>query len=306
MKSKCFVVVDRIRAMSIPALCLSIAAVLALAVQLNAGQNAQKDPPLTNQDVAQMVSVGLSEGVIVDSIHAARATNFDISVGALQSLKAQHIPDAVIQAMIQVTGSARASEEKAAELAASRPDPNNPASPHDAGFWVVVGGQMKQIDATTFGETKMGTGAGMMLPGGKSHSTAALRGAHAELQLSDPSPVFYLYFDKEGGAVSFASMTNPTPTSPNQFQLVRMEVKKDSRVMITSTMSSFGGMQQGPDKKDVMDFTATKIASGIYKVTPNRPLEAGEYVFAPSGGGMAGMMMGGGGTIYDFGIGHSN
>jgi hypothetical protein len=298
MKGKHTDIGNGLRAMLVAMCACSIAFFVLASNPLMAGQGAQKNAPLTNADVVQMVSIGLSEGVIVDTIHASQATDFDVSVSALKSLKEQHVPDAVMQAMIQATGTARALEKKAADAAASAPDPNNPAAPHEGGVWVVVEGQMKQIDATSFGDTKMSTG-GMMLPGGKSHSTATLRGAHAPLQLSDPSPVFYAYFQK--GGESYGPMMNPAPTSPNQLQLVRLEVKKDSRVMITGTMSSFGGMQQGPDKKDIVDFTSTKVDSGIYKIVPVHPLQPGEYVFAPSGNGMMGMM-GGGGSVYDFGV----
>jgi len=63
-----------------------------------AGQSAAKQ--LTNQDVKDLVAVGLSSDVIIDKIHAAGATNFDTSVEALKSLKAANVPDPVIRVMI--------------------------------------------------------------------------------------------------------------------------------------------------------------------------------------------------------------
>jgi hypothetical protein len=96
----------------------------------------QNEAPLTNKDVLQMISMEFSEGVILDKIHAAKTTNFDISINALKSLKDAKVPDAVMQAMIQATSAAQASYEHPA------PNPDDPASPHEAGVWVLVNGKM--------------------------------------------------------------------------------------------------------------------------------------------------------------------
>jgi hypothetical protein len=41
-----------------------------------------------NQDVIAMVSLGLSDDVVIDKIHSAGATDFDTSIDALKTLKA--------------------------------------------------------------------------------------------------------------------------------------------------------------------------------------------------------------------------
>jgi hypothetical protein len=55
---------------------------------------------MTNQDVIDMVSLGLPDDVIVDKIHATQATEFDTSLPALRTLKAAKVSDAVIRVMI--------------------------------------------------------------------------------------------------------------------------------------------------------------------------------------------------------------
>jgi len=76
-----------------------ICALLACLVALFSwGQEPPK--PMTNQDVTEMVSLGLSDDVIVDKIHAAVATDFDTGVEALKALKAAKVSDAVLRAMI--------------------------------------------------------------------------------------------------------------------------------------------------------------------------------------------------------------
>jgi hypothetical protein len=273
------------------ALALLLAAASALAQQTT-----QNEAPLTNKDVLQMISMGLSEGVIVDKIHATKATNFDISMDALKSLKDAKVPDAVVHAMIQASSAAHATDQPAA------PNPDDPASPHDAGVWVLVNGKMKQIEASSFSGQKMGMGSAMLTMGmGKSHAKATLRNAHAVVQLTDPNPEFYFYFEKSAAASTF-SYTGPAPTSPSGYQLVRLEVKKDTRETVVVTMGGLGGgMSSGPEKKDIVDFSSVKIGSGIFKVTVSKPLKPGEYCFTASSGGMGGAMMGGG-QVYDFGV----
>jgi hypothetical protein len=195
----------------------------------------QDEAPLTNKDVLQMISMGLSEGVILDKIHAAKTTNFDISINALKSLKDAKVPDAVMQAMIQATSAAQASHEHAA------PNPDDPASPHNAGVWVLVNGKMTEIDASSFSGQKMGMGSMFTMGMKKSHTKATLRNAHAVLQLANPNPEFYFYFEKSAAAPVF-SFTGPAPTSPSGYQLVRLETKRDSRETV---LMSMGGAMMG-------------------------------------------------------------
>lgn len=56
--------------------------------------------PLSNDDVIQMVSIGLSDEVIIDKIRSVPAVNFDTSIDGLKALKAAHVSDAILKAMI--------------------------------------------------------------------------------------------------------------------------------------------------------------------------------------------------------------
>lgn len=63
---------------------------------------------MTNQDIKDLVAVGLSSDVILDKIHGTAATDFDTSVEALKALKAAHVPDVVIRAMMNPHGATAA------------------------------------------------------------------------------------------------------------------------------------------------------------------------------------------------------
>jgi S1-C subfamily serine protease len=69
---------------------------LALSVATSHGQ----PKALTNEDVTEMVALGLSDQVIIEKIRSASLTNFDTSVDGLKALKAAKISDAVLMAMI--------------------------------------------------------------------------------------------------------------------------------------------------------------------------------------------------------------
>jgi TPR repeat protein len=87
------------------------------ALSFSAAASQTQSKPLSNADVIQMVSLGLSDDVIVEKIRSVAATNFDTSVAGLKSLKAAKVGDAVLKAMINPHG---ASAEK--ESGKSQPD----------------------------------------------------------------------------------------------------------------------------------------------------------------------------------------
>jgi hypothetical protein len=58
---------------------------------------------MTNQDVVELVSLGFSDGVIIDKIRTAQGSDFDTSIPALEELKAAKVSDVVIRAMIGET-----------------------------------------------------------------------------------------------------------------------------------------------------------------------------------------------------------
>ena len=75
-----------------------------------AGQSAKA--VLTNDDVEQMLSAGLTEDVVVQAI-SANAVHFDVSPAALLELKKVNVSDKVVQAML-------AAESKKREVAGQR------------------------------------------------------------------------------------------------------------------------------------------------------------------------------------------
>jgi Sel1 repeat len=82
-----------------------IAYLFVLALSVSVGTSQVGSRPLSNNDVIQMVSLGLSDDVIIEKIRSVSATNFDTSVQGLKALKAGKVSDAVLKAMINLHGS---------------------------------------------------------------------------------------------------------------------------------------------------------------------------------------------------------
>jgi len=124
---------------------------------------------------------------------------------------------------------------------------------------------------------------------------AVLRGAHANARVSDPQPVFYFYFETKSAGLSQSSSPFGGTSTPNEYTLLKFDVKGETRETLVGSMNAFGG-SGGTDDKAVTSFTYTKLRPGVYKVMLNGALQPGEYGFisasgvavvSPYGGGAA-------------------
>lgn len=114
-------------------------------------QNTSTTQALTNKDVTQMLSVGLSPDIVVAKIKTS-ACSFDTSPAALKALKSASTPDSVILAMVQAGGSL-----------------SKPASVSDGELRIYVSDSQSWLMTGGFGGNN-GTGGGGM-QGGSSPQT---------------------------------------------------------------------------------------------------------------------------------------
>lgn len=268
----------------------------------------QPSKKLTNHDITEMVSLGLSDDLVVDKIHAADATDFDTTIDGLKFLKAANVSDIVIRAMINprppilVPASDTTTVPK--PVPTPRTDPNDPNSPHDPGIYMYAksrdGLSLTMLEPTVYSQGKTTGTLKMAMTYGvaKMKWKAVVQGAHANLKSSDNSMVFYFYFEESNAGLSHASFGGTT--SPNEFTLLKFDEKKDSRETVVMSMNALGG-QSGTDEKASIRFTSTKLRPGVYQVTPSAPLQAGEYCFLSSlGVGAFGAGSAGASRLFDF------
>jgi hypothetical protein len=115
---------------------------------------------------------------------------------------------------------------------------------------------------------------------------AVVRNAHANVQISDANAVFYFYFEEKSEGLSHASFGGTS--TPNEFTLVKFEVKNHDRETDVMKMNAFGA-SSGTDDKANIPFSFEKVRPGVYKVSAKAALAPGEYCFlsAQTGGAFA-------------------
>ena len=95
--------------------------VLVATGSFRAGGQEQNKHKLTNQDVIEMVSLGLGDQVILEKIHSAAETDFTSDLDSMKVLKAAHVSDLVIRAMINPKAASVAASPTAAAATSAQP-----------------------------------------------------------------------------------------------------------------------------------------------------------------------------------------
>lgn len=261
---------------------------------------------LNNDSVIKLVKAGLSDDLIVSTVNAQPGT-YDTSTDGIIALKTAGASDKVVAAIVGRAAAPAASVAipTPAAVASAAPDPNDPASAHDPGVYLMTTthdgkSQLVFIDRAGSGREKTSNVLGSAFSYGiaKAKIKAEIPGAHAPVRTQEARPVFYMYFPSSNVLGGFGG--NDVITSPAQFSLLSVEEKKDHRETAVAKMG-FASASAGTDSKRMTLFTTDRVRNGVYKITPNTDLPAGEYAFIASSG------MGGPATthtvvIYDFGV----
>ncbi len=284
---------------------LKVLALLSLALFLTTATFAQTKKPLANDDVLQMVKAGFPESMIIKAFDA-NDTNFDVSVQALTDLKSGGVSQPVIEAML-ATEARKKSPDLGAKPAKEPPaDPKDPKSPHDPGIYWFSKSQSERplvrLQPTSYSNSKTGGMFGAAMTGGlkKVNWKAVLPGPNAALRVNEFVPEFWFYFDEKPQGFQSSPLTAQA-SKPEDFGLAKMERGGKERSLVVGQGSAFG-TSTGTRRQDEVAVEVQKVAPGIYKVTPTKPLELGEYCFVPPGGAVGFGMAGG--QLFDFGIDH--
>jgi len=272
-------------------------AVLLVLLVASTTRSQQLATRLTNKDVIDMVSVGLSDDVIISKIRSGAAggtLQFDTSVNGLKELKAGKVSDDVIKVMINPTPPAAPVVVAAAPMTN---DPNLP--PPEVGVYWKNGNAFTRIEGQAISQAKVGGKAGSMFTYGlrNEHWDAYLNGPHSNNVVSDRQPIFYLYVPDGGSASDFA--------------LIILEKKGDRREFEIGSFGGITGGKSGVKRDKEIAFTSEHAGIRTYKLKIDAALKpGGEYAFFMgtgqqanmAGGGTGGARSGGAasGRVYDF------
>lgn len=297
---------------------------------------------LTADDVIAMGQAGIGEDLIIAKLRSANQI-FDLSTDEMVRLKKAGVSEAVIWVMLDpkaeskappATGSVQspsvvvpspfygavvpptgtpsgATPAPGTSAAAIAAGANNPDAPHDSGiFWYTE---------TKSGEKKMTALERVSYQGGKTGGIftsaltlgikkatwkAVLPGPQASFRVTEARPVFYFYFEEKSAGLGKSYFGVQNISNPNQFALIKLEIKKSNRETIVGEMGAFGA-STGTHQKSMIPFKSDRVRPGVYRVVPTTALEPGEYCFLASTFGGALPNTGGAVTaadIFDFSV----
>ncbi len=274
--------------------CLLAAGAFSLPGTQNPGR---KKEVLTNDSVIEMVKLGLGDAIILEKIRHSEC-NFETSLEGLKQLKGAKVSEAVIREMVVSSNGAQAVPGRASAPVSQA----DPLDAQEAGIYVQRPNGVVQINPTTFSSTKSNfLGTALTYGIKKTKVRAAIRGASANTEISNPRPVFYFKFGDTSGAAntSMSGFLAFGATSPAEFVLVKMERKSNSREAVLMEVSAFGATT-GTREKDIIEYSFEKVRPGLFKVVPKNSLDVGEYCFYyASSYGAVGLA---GGKLFDFSV----
>jgi hypothetical protein len=255
---------------------LSVIASVVLLAFLSLAQ--QLTHRMTNQDVIGMVSLGLSDDVVIDKIHATDTTDFDTSIAGLKTLKLGKVSDAVIRVMINP----HPNTARAGNPTATPPTVANPGI-EEAGIYAVLNGKPTEMEPEVVNWQTGGVA--------KSHATLFILKGDVNGKVMKPTsptrvktPLEFIIKTIEG-------------TSATEYQLLRLHQKGDRREFRSVT----GGVlhQSGGAQRDEISFEPEKIGNRLWRVRLDS-LQVGEYGFlAP---GTSSVSISASGKMYTFGV----
>ena len=217
---------------------------------------------LTNAGVIEMHKSGLGSDIILSSIENS-VCKFNVTSTGLVTLKKSGVEESVIKAMIEKQASksvpAAAASPASARTEKKEPVTKKPESPAltllNHVYYSAPAAEPKALEKMVAGiRTKQGAFGGSIL--------FQVEGARSGLRLmADENAVF---------AINTGSEVLP------ELVLYRLKVARGKREVATMKAGTFSGLKTG---EDVITLDISKLGNGIFKITPSKKLEPGEYFF---------------------------
>jgi hypothetical protein len=229
---------------------------------------------LDNASVIKLIKAGLSDDLVVTTINSS-AGAYDTSANGLIALKKAGASDKILAAIVLKAAGAAAPAPVAAASAEPATPPSSTVLPQGAlpagvdtvGVYFLdeSGTHWQEVPAEVVnfksgGALKHYASAGLL----KGEMAGLVGGNHSPLTLKLPAK-FILYI--------------PEGRAPGEYQLIHLQENADSRVF----QDANGGIVRdaGGALRDVMDYTAKKIAPHAYLVEMTEDFDKGEYGFLP-------------------------
>ena len=235
-------------------------------------------PPagMTNQDVLDLVDLGLADDIVIQKIQSSTSTSFDTSVAGLKSLKAAKVSDNIIRVMLNPH----------APLVINVPATSAPEStllPKEVGVYVRLKDKLSEVEPEIVGWQTGGVLKSIATVGlDKGHINGKIMKSRSPLRIANP--------------VEFVIRT-PEGTSVTEYQLLSLYVKSNRREFRAMTGGIFHAT--GGAERTAMEFKSEKIGERTWRIQLQN-LSPGEYGFLPPG--ISSASISSSGKMYTFGI----
>ena len=249
--ASCMLVISLLVLTSLPALAQGSPATASAA-----GSGTKVEAPLSNNDVIEMVKLGLGDEVVTAKIKEAKAVAFNTDVDNLAKLKADGVSSAVITAMLQKntvpvpSPQAQTSQEKLADKELGLFGPSG----------VVLCSANENDKLTSIGGSISSTYAFVTVL-----MFADFPGRHASVRVKDPRPSILLHSEN-------------SPEGRYFFVKAKSNEKDETRSVKMGRMHMFNFKSiTAPDKDWVVKTTLKEEQHGVWRLSPVRDLAPGEY-----------------------------
>ena len=214
---------------------------------------------LTNDAVVKMSKAGLSDDLILQTINT-QPVNFSTSASDLVTLKQAGLSDRVIGAMLSPHLTSAGAAKDSAAASTDGVDEIGVYYKDRSGKWVEMTPEI--INFKSGGFLKSVATNGIV----KQDQNGHLDGESAKLQVT--RPIEFLIYTPEG-------------TAPNEYQLLKLRVSKNTREFRSSTGGVFHTSTGAT--RDSIEIAPTKIAPRRYTFTLDASAGPGEYGVLPPG-----------------------
>lgn len=271
-----------------------------------------KSDTLKNKTIITMTKSKLGDKIILSKINTSPC-RFDVDTDALILLKQSGVSDTVMNLMVYKQSLLEAISDN---NAAQNSDGGN-FNFKESGIYFKRKNEYIPLDPTLVTSSQASGFASIKYK-------SQLEGNEANYQLAQPAE-FYFNFapaKKELNSSNANSTSqenyfqaimsqyglvnkNAQAVSPNEFKLVKLDVKKNKREYMTGKISMAGRTDFSIDDKYLVNFKYEKLSGNTYKVIVPAGLKPGEYCFVYlSQSGNPYMQMAGQNStkVFDFGI----
>jgi len=213
---------------------------------------------MTNQSILDLMDLGFGSEVIKAKINSSQ-TNFDTSMDQLKALKEKGVSSDILALMI----------DKSSVTV-------------ECGVFYMKNDKWVKIEPTVFSGTKTSAFGAVMTYGIASAKVKSYINNATSVNKADSTNLTFIFqFDTQNrNDFGSGNWWFKSASSPNEFALIKLKQKRDSRELVTGKIGGItASAQMGVDSKESIKFTIEDLGNSRYKVIPDRILGAGEYCF---------------------------